>query len=98
MRKTTLIILLIGWTLYGCKDLADLVPSDDLSGSEITQGLKAALSKGTETAVSTASSSATGYLKNEAIKILLPPEVLKIQQQVQKSAPAKNRLGALFSL
>jgi len=48
-----------------------------LSGSEIIEGLKTALLVGTDTSVSV-TSRLNGYYKDEAIKILLPPEAQKI--------------------
>lgn len=47
--------------------------SPSLSGSEIVEGLKTALRVGTDSSVAT-TSKINGFYKDEAIKILLPPE------------------------
>jgi hypothetical protein len=61
-----------------------------LSGSEVIQGLKTALLVGTDTSVSV-TSRLNGYYKDEAIKILLPPEAQKIY--ANKSNPLFRTAG-----
>ncbi|UII32650.1 DUF4197 domain-containing protein [Fulvivirga ulvae] len=53
-----------------------------LTNGEIVAGLKEALNVGLDNSVTTASS-VDGYLKNEIIKILLPPEVKSLQNTIQ---------------
>jgi len=79
--------------ISGCAELMNIVsmPSSStpgLSSSEIIEGLKTALLVGTDTSVSV-TSRLNGYYKDEAIKILLPPEAEKIYA---------NKNNALFRL
>lgn len=53
-----------------------------LTNGEIVEGLKEALSIGLDNSV-TSASSLDGYLKNEIIKILLPPEVKSLQNTIE---------------
>jgi len=66
---------------FSCEELL----STQLSDNEIVEGLKAALDIGVNNSVTTASVQ-DGYLKNEIIKILLPPEVKALQDIVQTGA------------
>lgn len=63
-----------------CELLDD--PTTGLSESEVIEGLKEALGIGLDNSVISASS-VDGYLKNEAIKILLPSEVLELQSKIE---------------
>ena len=84
MRKLTFLLVVI-ILLPRCMISAQLrnlikIPkttNSGLSGSEIIEGLKTALLVGTDTSVSV-TSRLNGYYKDEAIKILLPPEAQKI--------------------
>ncbi len=71
--------------LTGCKFLQAAMDAANaqmgLTDQEITQGLKEALKVGLNTSVSTASKQ-DGYLKNEVIKLLLPPEVQQLQDKI----------------
>ncbi|MTI19994.1 DUF4197 domain-containing protein [Fulvivirga sp. RKSG066] len=53
-----------------------------LSNDEIIRGLKEALNIGLDASVATVSET-DGYLKNEIVKILLPPEVKSLQDKVE---------------
>ncbi len=57
--------------------------ADVLSNDEIIRGLKGALEKGTEFAVSNLSSEG-GFLKNELLKIGLPKEAKPIYERIEK--------------
>ncbi|MCK4922350.1 MAG: DUF4197 domain-containing protein [Bacteroidales bacterium] len=75
-----------------------------LSNTEIINGLKTALNVGTDSSVST-TSAINGFYKDEAIKILLPPEAkilydnkdkallktLKLDQKIEEAIMALNR-------
>ncbi|GAA0890936.1 DUF4197 domain-containing protein [Fulvivirga kasyanovii] len=62
---------------FSCEDL-----DNGLTNGEIVAGLKEALDVGLNNSVTTASS-VDGYLKNEIIKILLPPEVKSLQNTIE---------------
>ncbi|WMJ74243.1 DUF4197 domain-containing protein [Cytophagaceae bacterium ABcell3] len=85
------IILLSGLLLVSiaCTDLLKEV-NTSLSEEEMAEGLKAALQVGTDTAVGRLSS-VNGYLKDEAVKILLPPEGVKILNTVNSIPDATTR-------
>ena len=58
-----------------------------LTENEIIQGLKEALSTGLDSSVKTASAT-NGYLRNEAIKILLPQDVLNLKNKIEGNTVA----------
>jgi len=114
--KTYLLPFLFASALFvtppSCNEIietaAQYALSDDESGAltsgEIIQGLKTALLVGTDTSV-TVTSRINGYYKDEAIKILLPPEAsiiyenkdnvlfkaMKIDQKIEDAVLALNR-------
>ncbi len=61
--------------------------SAGLTESEVIEGLKEALGIGLDNSVVNASS-VDGYLKNEAIKILLPSEILDMQSKIETESIA----------
>ena len=69
--------------ICGCDSLEEAVNNlpTGLTDSEIVEGLKAALTHGVDSSVVSASA-VDGYLKNQAIKILLPKEVSQLQNTV----------------
>jgi len=69
--RLILIIVLFAPVFNGCEEF--LSTTDVLSETEIIEGLKTALLVGTDSSVAM-TSRANGYFKDEAIKILLPPE------------------------
>lgn len=75
MKKIVFFLILIT-VLYSCEnteDIIDLIPYSALTEAEVTEGLKSALTVGTDTAVSIVSK-VNGYYLDELIKIYLPPE------------------------
>lgn len=58
-----------------------------LTESEIIQGLKEALNTGLSSSVKQASAT-NGYLRNEAIKILLPQDVLNLKNKIEGNSVA----------
>ncbi len=76
MRKLLLLpILTFGLLFSSCEDsLDDFIGNTGLTDEEIKEGLKEALKVGTDTSVSILSA-VDGYLKDEAVKILLPDQV-----------------------
>jgi hypothetical protein len=96
MRKLMFayIITILIFIITSCAELMNFVTvpasssSAGLSGSEIIEGLKTALLVGTDTSVSV-TSRLNGFYKDEAIKILLPPEAQKIYA---------NKNNALFRI
>tara|TARA_B100000809_G_scaffold196724_1_gene196269 strand:+ start:1317 stop:2156 length:840 start_codon:yes stop_codon:yes gene_type:complete len=78
MKYLKALILLIGTTLFisSCDKVDDVLSTVGLSDSEIIEGLKEALKVGTDTATSKLAVT-DGYLKDAAVKLLLPPEINK---------------------
>ncbi|MEM0938894.1 MAG: DUF4197 domain-containing protein [Bacteroidota bacterium] len=66
---------------------SSLPSSVPLTDSEIIQGLKEALNVGTDKSVFKASA-VNGYLKNQAIKILLPQDVQDLKSKIDKNSIA----------
>ncbi len=69
--------------LVACDELDEVLTG--LSDTEIVAGLKEALNVGTESSVNTVSV-VDGYLQNEIVKILLPPEVQELKNTVDNGA------------
>lgn len=86
--KHLLVMLPLAATLTACDQLKDIVPS--LTDAERVQGLKETLIVGTDTA-STKISRVNGYFADQAIKILLPPEALRVRNTIA-SLPGGNAL------
>lgn len=69
---------IMGFTIAACEALDNA----GLSEADIVEGLKTALVVGTDSSVTTTSAT-DGYLKDQAIKILLPPEAKVITDNLQ---------------
>ena len=66
-----------------------LNPNKPLTNDEVVKGLREALNVGTNN--STASASKTdGFLKNQAIKILFPPEAIKVKNTLENLGMQKQ--------
>ncbi len=75
MRALPLVLIAVLLTFTACEtNEIDNFLNSGLSDTEITEGLKEALKVGTDTSVSILSAT-DGYLKDQAVKILLPDEV-----------------------
>ena len=83
MKKASVILSVIALlTIAGCAELKTIIDQNmGLSNEEIVQGLKEALDVGLDKSV-TSASAMDGYLKNEAIKLLLPSEVKALQNEI----------------
>ena len=86
IRSITLILLLLNISSYAqlnriTKLLAN--KKQPLTNTEIVNGLKNALLVGTDSAV-TRLSAIDGYLKDQAVKIILPPEAKEITDHLSK--------------
>lgn len=82
MKKIIMPVLFVALSInFGCEELSEVLDVG-LTDGEIVEGLKAALDLGLNTSVETASLQ-DGYLKNEVIKILLPPEVTALQSTIE---------------
>lgn len=68
------------FVFVACEELADIL-YNGLTETEIVEGLKSALTVGTDTSVTTVSK-VDGYYKDALIKILLPPEAEIIEQYI----------------
>jgi len=86
--KKTLFNLAIVILLSACSTTSTLMQSlmydDGLSESEIVEGLKTALDIGTNKAVKIVSDP-DGYLEDQAIKIILPPEMNRIIEDLREA-------------
>jgi hypothetical protein len=71
--------------------------SSSLSTDEVVAGLKQALEKGTQNGTAKLSA-ADGFLKNAAIKILLPPEAQKAEQILRSAGLGKLADDAIASM
>ncbi len=82
MKKMKYLFLLcFAISLISC-DLVNLVPvSNPLTEAEVANGLKAALTAGADTAARVLNKQ-DGYLKDAAIKVLLPPEAKIITDNI----------------
>ena len=87
-RKLTLVATLILFTLpfqqCNMKTVSALLGDKPLSESEVIEGLKRALSIGSEKTVEILAKPG-GYLNDAAIKILLPPEAANVIDELQKA-------------
>ncbi|MEP2024312.1 MAG: DUF4197 domain-containing protein [Reichenbachiella sp.] len=83
MKLTNSIIAaLIMLIMVGCAELKTILDQNmGLSNQEIVAGLKEALDVGLDKSV-TSASAVNGYLKNEAIKLILPQEVKSLQDEI----------------
>lgn len=84
----TPVILLALFLFSSCAQLAQITQSTlnqnaPLSELEIVSGLKEALLIGTDSSVAKLSA-VDGYLKDQAVKILLPPEAKEITENISK--------------
>jgi hypothetical protein len=88
MKKTAIILVIsILFTLSSCDVLMQVLEQTTtettLSDSEVIQGLKEALNVGTGSSVGILNAK-DGYFKDNAVKILLPPEANVIVENIQK--------------
>lgn len=86
MKKIVLFFIMI-MVLSSCEntdDIIDLIPYPTLTEAEVAEGLKSALTVGTDTAVSIVSK-VNGYFLDEMIKIYLPPEANIIIENANSS-------------
>ncbi|HEX8268618.1 MAG TPA: DUF4197 domain-containing protein [Flavobacterium sp.] len=88
MKKIFLLLLLVSFA--GNAQIKDLIkkakekiPTATTNGVDIGAGLKEALNKGIEKQV-TKLTAADGFYKNEAVKILLPDELQKVDKALRK--------------
>lgn len=75
MKRFKIFLVLIAFLAVSCEEMDSLFNTKDnkLTEKEVVKGLKTALEVGSDTAVSV-TSQINGYYKDEAIKIMLPPE------------------------
>lgn len=89
MKRIKIILLVLSALMMSaCAELSQIAKTVGtqnmpLSNAEIISGLKEALLVGTDSSVSRLSA-LNGYLKDEAVKILLPPEARTIMDNVSK--------------
>lgn len=91
-RKFVLIVglLITTFSFSSCEEATKILEDLGLTNEEVVTGLKAALKVGTDTSVTTLSA-VNGYLKDEAVKILLPAEAQPVYN-VLSSIPGGNIL------
>ena len=82
-RLSMWLVLAGSCLLISCDDLVEpVVPG--LSQEEVVAGLKEALRVGTDTSVSNLNRE-NGYYMDEVVKIMLPPEIVTIQNNINNS-------------
>ncbi|WP_422358972.1 DUF4197 domain-containing protein [Reichenbachiella sp.] len=79
--KFPLLVTVLAFLFVSCDELESVLDLG-LADEEIVSGLKEALDTGLDSAV-TSGSAVDGYLKNEAIKVILPEEVTKLQSEIE---------------
>lgn len=91
MKTKLAIIALIGALFFSsCDEIDQIIEDTGLTNEEVIAGLRSALTVGTDTSVTTLSAE-DGYLGDEIVKILLPPEAAVIEQNIGK-VPGGNLL------
>lgn len=73
-----------------CTELNDVLEDTGLTEQEVVEGLKSALTVGTDTSV-TVLSAVNGYLGDDLVKIILPDEASAIVTNISK-VPGGNLL------
>ena len=76
MNKPVIVLLFFALFIISCDntdEIIDIIQNPPLTEAEVVEGLKSALTVGTDTAVSIVSK-VNGYFLDELIKIYLPPE------------------------
>ena len=85
MKK--IIVLLLALPLFGCAEMQQIISQipeiQGATGIDISSGLKEALNNGISKQVSKLTAT-DGFLKNEAVKILLPDELKKVDSSLRK--------------
>lgn len=82
MKFHYLLVLLIAG-LFSCSTLNNVRTSAPLSQQEAAQGIKEALNQGVETGISQLNKE-NGFFNNQAYKLLLPPDALKVESTLRK--------------
>jgi hypothetical protein len=91
MRPTKLFIMAATTFLVGCTaaqisqttgSIGKVLSEDKISADEVAKGLKEALVQGTSKGTAQASQ-VDGYFKNSLLKILMPPEMAKVNQKLR---------------
>jgi hypothetical protein len=85
MKKS--LLLITAFTFFGCAEMqqiVDQIPQNGsiLSNADIANGLKEALNQGIDKQVSKLTQT-DGFYKNEAVKILLPDELKKVDAKLR---------------
>jgi len=86
MKKLFILLLAICFTLSGCAELqqavSQLPQTGGLSNADIAAGLREALDNGIDKQV-TKLTKTDGFYKNQLVKILLPPELQKVDKTLR---------------
>lgn len=85
MKKLLIPLLAICFMLSGCAELQQVVsqlPQTGLSNADIAAGLREALDNGIDKQV-TKLTKTDGFYKNQLVKILLPPELQKVDKTLR---------------
>lgn len=90
--KRIVYLLLISLSLFtvSCDEVTQIIEDNGLTEAEVVEGLKMALTVGTDTSVTTLAA-VDGYLGDELVKILLPEEAAVIVTNIAK-VPGGNLL------
>jgi hypothetical protein len=88
--KVISVLFIISLFSISCTELEEVLEDTGLSELEVVEGLKSALTVGTDTSV-TVLSAVNGYLGDDLVKIILPDEASAIVTNIAK-VPGGNLL------
>lgn len=97
MKKIFLPLFVSALLLTGCEDWLGTGTNTGLSDEDIVEGLKTALAVGTDSS-STTLSLEDGYYGNALVKIPLPDEALKVQNQINAILSLAPSLSSYLNL
>ena len=100
MKKFLIILSLFALPHAGCetaKQILDSAGNGTLTNAEIVQGLKEALRVGTDTSTKRLSL-LNGFFGDDMIKILMPPEALKVEKTLRDVGLGKTVDRAILSM
>jgi len=100
MKKLLIIISIFALPITGCETARQILQSTGngtLSNAEIVQGLKEALRVGADTSTKKLSL-LNGFFGDEMIKILMPPEALKVEKTLRDVGLGKTVDKAVLSM
>lgn len=94
MKRSILLLTILAPVLFtACEELDKITTDTGLTNEEVIEGLKSALTVGSDTSVNVLSA-LDGYYSDEAVKILLPDEAQPIYKNISKVPGGQALLDA----